>query len=184
MVSIPTLEPFAFVAGDTVQWRRVESNYLPADGWVLSYLFSSRGGTFSASSTDNGDGSHLVTLTAAATADYVPERYQWQAYVTLGVERHTVGWGETEVLAGLDGRPPADTRSTARRLLDAVEAALESRASTDQLSYSVGGVSLSRMSLADMIAARSRLQAEVLREKQAERIARGLGHSGNIRVRL
>lgn len=183
-MSIPSIEPKTVVAGDTVQWTRSEPNYLPEDGWTLAYVFTSAVEVFSVTATDNGDRTHLATISAATSAAFAPGEYRWQASVSKAAERHTVAWGATEVLADYASSPPADTRSTARRLLDAVEAALETRASSDQLSYSVGGVSISKMGLAEMMVARSKLRAEVAREKAAERIAQGLGHRGNIRVRL
>lgn len=182
--AIPTVEPDVIVAGDTVRWVKKLTDYLPADGWVLSYVFTSQAGVFSVVASDNGDGSHLASVTAADSAAYVPEAYRWQASVTKAAERHTVAWGATEVLPDYATYPPADVRTPAKQLLDAVEATLKGRATTDQASYSVGGVSIARLSMAELLQARSRLQGEVVREERVERIRKGLGHTGNILVRL
>lgn len=183
-MSIATTEPASFVAGDTVQWIKTVSDYLPADGWVLAYTWSSAGATFSVTASDNGDGRYLVDIPAATSIGYAPGEYKWQANVTLALERHTVDWGSMRVSPDYASTAPQDSRTTARRLLDAVEAALEGRADTDQLSYSVGGVSISRMTLSEMLAARNQLKAEVGREDHWERVRNGLGSPQNILVRL
>ena len=77
-----------------------------------------------------------------------------------------------------------DNRSHVKKVLDALEATLENKASQDQLSYSIAGRSLSRLSPTELIQWRDRYREEYNREVQAERIAQGLGNSNKIRVRM
>ena len=57
--------------------------------------------------------------------------------------------------------------SHAEKVLAAIEAALERCASTDQMNYSIEGLSLARTPIADLLTLRDRYKAEVVREKQA-----------------
>lgn len=185
MVNIATREPEAFVAGDTVEWTRSFGDYPPADGWVLSYVFTSIVGQFPATGADNGDGKFLVTLDAATTASIIEGSYTWQGAVTLSTIRHTIGTGLTQVAPDLLASPASrDTRGHNRIVLDAIESVIEQTATTDQASYSVDGISLSRMPWADLLSTRDRYRALVAREEAADRISKGLGHPSRLLVRL
>ena len=174
-----------FNAGDTVQWTRSVPDYRPDDGWVLEYTFSNLSGVFVAPSVDNGNGAYLVTITAADSGNVLAGEYSWQGYVSQAAERFTIGVGATTVLPDLASSPGGqDARIWARQRLDALEATLAGTATTDQGSYAIEGVSISRMPLPDMIQWRDRLRAEVNRQEHAERLAKGLGNPSNILVRL
>jgi hypothetical protein len=183
--TIPSIEPEQFAAGDTVQWYRSVSDYPPDDGWALTYAFVGAQGLFTATGVDNGDGRYLVTLDAATTATILAASYGWSGAVTQGLERHTIGAGTTVVLPDLLATgAPFDTRTRARKILDAITATIEGTATTDQASYSVGDVSISRMPIPDLLVMRDRFTAEVAREEHAERLRKGLGSAQNIMVRL
>lgn len=182
MSTIPTTEPRAFMAGDKVQWRRTFTDY-PAGTYTLRYAFVGRYGAFDVTCTDNGNGEHLATVLSEATEELNAGTYQWVAYVLDGVDRIRLAGGETCIEPNLIGAGPTDTRTWAERVLEAVEAALENRASSEQASYSMGGRTISKMTPDEMISARQRLKAIVNREKQAEALARGKGNVSIIRVR-
>jgi len=69
-------------------------------------------------------------------------------------------------------------------VLESIEAVLESRASIDQESYSINNRSLARTPIPDLVVLRDKYRGEYVREKRAERIRNGLGHSGTIKVRF
>lgn len=180
--TIPTTEPTRIVAGDTVQWTKSLPDYLPTDGWTLTYAFTLSGDQHTETAADNGDGTHLVTLSGTDTTALTAGIYSWQAYVTSGTERHTVGQGRMEVLPNLAASGYSttgyDNRSHVKKVLDAIEAVIEGRASSDQISMSVssGQVSrsLSRMSFAELIEVRNTYRFLYAREIRRERIERGL----------
>jgi hypothetical protein len=60
-----------------------------------------------------------------------------------------------------------DTRSHAERTLDAIEALIEGRATTDVASYSIAGRSLSRMTPDELVKWRSVYRAEVAAQRNA-----------------
>ena len=185
MTTIATREPDCFTAGDTVQWIKAVTDYLPADGWVLTYTFVMQGQKFQVTAIDNGDGRHLATITAADSAPIKDGHYHWVATVTKALERFTVGHGDVEVLPDLEASPEGrDTRTYAKQLLDAIEATIAGTATTDQASYSFDGVSITRMPMTELLSARDKMRAEVAREVARDRLSKGLGDQSRIFVRL
>ena len=144
MVEIPTQIPQAIFAGDILEWRRELDDY-PADAYTLTYYFSNASKKFEIAAVADGT-THAVSVAATVTTDYEPGRYRWHARADdASGDIRTVGDGWIVVLPS-----PADHtdwRSHARKMLDAIEAALEGQADKDQLnllSYSLGVVSVSR----------------------------------------
>ena len=77
-----------------------------------------------------------------------------------------------------------DTRSNARRALEAVEAYMADGNNLKAAGYTIAGRTLNRYTLADLIALKSHLQAEVQREDAAARSAAGLPDKRRIFVRF
>jgi len=184
-VTIATTEPASFIAGDTVKWKKSVSDYKPEDSWVLTYYFTKAGTQQKLTATDNGDSKHLVTLTAANSADWLPGEYKWQAVVTKTTERYIVDSGSLTVEIDFAQQTSGhDSRTYWETVLDNVKAVLEERATKDQSSYTIHGRQLSRTPLGDLIALHSKAVGEVAKEKRAEAIKNGLGHSGKILTRF
>lgn len=184
--TIPETEPTEIVAGDYIQWTKAEDTDLAiADGWVLSYAIVTAGKNIDIQTTDNGDNSHLATISAADSAKLPSGTYNWQSYITKATERYLVKTGVLKIsvnFADLDGG--FDGRSYWKITLENIEAVLQSRASKDQSSYTVNGRQLSRTSVPDLIALYDKAKAKVVAEEQAERQKNGLGGSNNIYVRF
>lgn len=166
-MAIPTTEPLELSAGDTWQWRRELADY-PAGVWSLSYVFTNATHAFSINATADGL-SHAIAVPKAITAPFFAGDYTWAAFVNTATERHQVATGNLKLCPDLSIVAPRDGRSFARRLLDAVEAALENRASTDQLdvieaTFRERGVKRSQGTL---LALRTQLSSEVRREENA-----------------
>lgn len=184
-VDIPTSEPTRVTAGDTVRWLKDLSDYLPADGWVLTYALVVSGVRIAVTATDYGDGRHYINLAATTTAAWGVGTYDWQAYVTKAAtsERYAIGSGRLEVLPNFATQPSGyDARSHARKMLDAIEAMLEGRASRgdiDLVTSAIGDRQLARKP-EHLLALRDRYRAEVASELAAER----LQASGRVMVRL
>ncbi len=178
-VEIPTIEPTTAIAGDTWEWTKDFTDY-PASTWTLTYYARSREGEFNFNATADGD-THAVTVAAATTAAYKAGRYGWTAVVTSGTERHTVGAGHLVVTPD-----PANTgaghdpRSHARKTLEAIEAVIEGRATMDQQRYTIGGRSLDRTPLKDLLEFRTQYRALV----NSEDAKNGALSTGRLSVRL
>lgn len=176
-----TIEPTSVYAGDTVAWTKTLSEY-PASLWTLTYSLVRDGGSITITATASGD-AHAVSVAKATTATWLPAEYTWTAYVSDATNRFTVETGTIRIKAN----PAAggyDSRSQAKRTLDAVNALLEGRAGSDVSSYSIGGRSVSKMPVTELLTWKSRLEAEYAREVAADRIARGLGTGRKIVTRF
>lgn len=185
--SYPQSEPEILVAGDRWAWKRTDlgADYPPAS-YALTYSarLESTGTEIEITASESGQ-DYIVEVASATTAGYTVGIYSWQAYITRTAdsERVTVGSGTFEIVANRDAAS-TDPRSHAKKVLDAIEAILEDRATKDQQAYTIRGRSLSRTPIPDLLELRKVYKAEVAREKQAEDIAAGRGHSGKIKVRL
>ena len=187
-MTTPTTEPLTFTAGDTLTWSKSFSDYKASEGWVLSYLVANTESTFTITAASAGDG-FLITQTSEATAEWPAGDYTWHAFVTQGAERHTVGYGSLTVHPNYAIHTSGiDARSHVKKVLDALEAMLEHKATQDQLSYSIGTGSssrtLARLSPEQVLEWYNRYKLLYAQELKAERIAKGLSHKGNIKVRF
>jgi GNAT superfamily N-acetyltransferase len=168
--TIPTTEPLTARAGDTWQWRRddLSSDY-PASAWTLKYYFRNAAGYFDVTAAADGD-EFAVSVAMATTAGYAVGHYDWFAVVESATERFQVDAGRLQVLPNMATAAAYDGRGFARKMLDAIEAALLSRATADQLDMvatQLGDRSLTR-DRASLIQLRSQFMAEAKREEAAQ----------------
>ncbi|MDY6790529.1 MAG: hypothetical protein SWH54_04590 [Thermodesulfobacteriota bacterium] len=180
MTDIPTKEPLSFRAGDTVKWKKSLDDY-PATSWTLKYFLVIQSDQKIITASPDGT-DFLITITAAASAGYVVGRYSYQARVeNVGGDKTTVGDGIVKVKPNLElATAGADYRSHVKAVLDALEATILGKASSDQLSYSIAGRSLSKLSPEELIAWRDHYRAEYLREERKA----GRGRPQKIKVQF
>lgn len=182
MADIPTTEPLQLRAGDTWQWTRSLADYPASDGWSLAYVLINATAKISILASASGD-DHAVTVAAATTAGYTAGAYDWVARASKSGQVFTVGSGRIAILPSL-AASTADLRTHARKVLEAIEAVLEGRASQDVLEYQIAGRSLKRIPVADLLMLRDRYRAEVAREDAANRVALGLPDRRRVFVRF
>lgn len=161
---LPTVEPSVLRAGDTWQWRRDDLPDYPAPDWTLTYAFRSAAAGFDITATADGP-AHQVAVPAETTAEYAAGGYDWTAFATLDTDRFQVGTGRVEVLADVAALVTHDGRTLARRMLDAVEATLDSRATAGQLDLVRIAAGDRQLERSDLLKLRSQLQLEVRREE-------------------
>lgn len=184
MSNIPNQEPAALRVGDTWRWTRTLADY-PAGAWTLKYRFKNAAGGFEVVSAASGT-DHSVTVAAGDTAGYAAGNYTWQAWVEGGVsEKYTVDSGS--VVLEADYRAASaitglDDRSHARKMLDQIEAWLETHG--DGVSeYEIAGRRM-RYDKAGLIKLHARYKAQVQAEENAARLARGEGIGRKIQFRI
>jgi len=183
--SIPSKEPAVFTAGDTIKWTKSLSDYLPADSWVLTYALVMSGKLINLTAADNGDGSHLVTITAATSAGYTAGIYHWQAYVTKSGERYKVGHGRLEVKPDFAAQTNGyDNTSHVKKVLDALEATILGKSSKDQMSYTINGTTVARMTPEELIKWQNHYRIMYKQELQAESLDNGFTPSNKGQVRF
>jgi hypothetical protein len=173
VTDIPTIEPVVVTAGDTWKWKRSLADYPASGGWSLRYVLASPTQRYTFDSSADGD-DHLVSRATGDTDDIVPGRYQWTAFARNGTERYQVGAGTLEVRPNVEGARPWDARTHARKVLEAIEAVLEDRATKDQEEYTIGDRSLKRTPIKDLMVLRDTYRLEVQREEATAAMAAGL----------
>jgi len=176
-------EPLKLVAGDRWQWRRDDLGDFPASSWTLTYYFKSATAQFSVVAVADG-AAFAVNVLPATTADYAPGEYQWRAYVSQAEDRREVDRGSLTVDPNFASAAIIDTRSHARKVLSAVEAVIEGRASKDQESYSINGRSLNRTPINDLLQLRKTYRALVEAEEAQARREAGQKSGNTLLVRF
>lgn len=183
-MTTPTQVPAELIAGDTWEWTRELADYPPATHSAAWY-FEKADGNFSVTAGESGS-DYTGTVAAGTSAGYRSGRYRWRLLVTRTADsvRKTVEEGWLEVLPDPAAPGNVDHRSTARVMLDNVEAYLRDPGNLVAANYSLAGRALSRWSRADLMVERDKLLAEVRSEDAAGRIAAGLGNPRRLYVRF
>lgn len=183
MPDLPTTEPSEVVAGDTVSWEKSIADYPATDGWTLKYRVINSAGKIDITATADG-ADYLVDESPATSAAWAAGQYTWVSYVEKSGARHTVGRGSITVKPDLAAESTSyDTRTTAKKTLDAIETWLTSR-DLGVAEYEIAGRRMKYIPVAELLSLRSKLKAEVTREEAAERLALGLQSKTKVTVRF
>lgn len=161
--------PSRITAGDTVEFSLPEDDYTPADGWVMYVQFVNADHRVVVEGVPVAGSSDFV-ISAAQTSAMPAGSYRATAYVERGtgvtLERHSIQSLMIEVVSGLLDSA-TDVRGHAAKMLDALEAVLEKRATTDVLKYEIRGRALERMPVEDLIRWRNYYRIELKKELAA-----------------
>ncbi len=174
------LVPERISAGVNLDFRVTKTAY-PAPDWAVSLIL--RGPAAIDVPAVAADRQHHFKVSAPVTSEWAPGVYWWVLRATRGDDVVQIDEGQLTVeldlavaAAGFDGR------SHAERVLRAIEAVIEGRASLDQQSYQINNRSLARTPIPDLLLLRDRYRAELRREKMA---AQGKGLLGRqVKVRF
>jgi len=169
--SIPTTEPLSVRAGETWRWSRSLADY-PAPTWELIYTLFSAGGLITITAVADGT-DHLVNVAPDATAAKVAGRYDWIAQVTNSTDKFQVGSGAIDILPAITAA--YDGRSHARKMLEAINALIEQRATDGDLDLvrSTVGDRATETDLSGLMKLRQQYAAAVVAEDQSAAAARG-----------
>jgi hypothetical protein len=155
--------------------------------WYARTNTASEGATITG--VAEGDG-WRITIPASTSANFDAGLWTWQAVATEDTNntQYTAGRGQFTVkaTASYTGTPGAfDDRSRAEIDLENVDAAIRTLSSGGMVQeYSIGGRSLRRYKMTELLELRSTLQNEVAMERRRERIRQGLGNPGLAKVRF
>lgn len=185
------------IAGDTLDFQVDVPEYPSGDGWTLKYRLTPQFTTpvqapVELTASGNADGSYQVTAAPAVTELWKAGSYQWSRWVEKSGARQTL-----DESGQCDIRPdPAETlqgddgRSHARKVLEAIEAVIEGRASQTQrevVAYTIGSRSQtfdSSETKADLVALKSKYEWLVANEAARDRIAKGQSNPRNVGIRF
>lgn len=185
------------IAGDTLDFQVDVPDYPSGDGWTLKYRLTPRFTSptqtpIELTAIANADGSYQVQAGPTATAAWTAGAYTWARWVEKSGARQTLNErGQLEVrpnpatsAAGLD------TRSHVRKVLEAIEACIESRASTTQremVAYAIGNRSQQfdpQDNRAALLELRSKYLWLVANEDAREQIAAGQPNPRMVGIRF
>lgn len=182
-------EPLALRAGESASWRKALPDYTPGAGWALKYRVV---GEAVVEFTATADGeAWLATLTAVQTGTLntgtagASKLARLFGYAEKGAERVVVYENALHVHANPTTLAAgSDTRSHARKVLEAIEATIEGRATSDQVAYTIQGRSLQRFSAEELLRLRASYRAAVAREEARDAAAAGRATGRRILVRF
>jgi hypothetical protein len=181
-------EPLEVVVGDFIQWKRSDlvDDYPPSE-YTATYVARITGGGANEiilTGTDGGD-YYLFTVTSAESANFSPGLYHWQLEIaqTSTGNRIVVDIGDFTALPDMDNNQ-ADPRIHAEIMIDKIESILEGKADADVSSYSIAGRSITKMTFEELMAARDRYRAELVKHENRELLKRGKSNGSTIKVRF
>ena len=151
----------------------------PAPDWSIDLILRgpSQIDIGSVSNVEN----HELRAAASVTKDWKPGRYRYEIRASNGDDVVTVESGEVKISPDLSAQVAGfDGRDHVRRVLDAVEAVIENRATIDQQHYQINNRSLTRTPMADLLKLRAKYRDELAGQKRAHR-GGGLGPQYKVR---
>ena len=180
--------PKTFRAGDYVQWRlpSTTDNFndpISSPDWSVTYYFRTNAEFEGASTTSTAylDGFEF-SLASSVTETFEVGEWFYQAVADKsGAEKQTIATGQFEVLESLvytGSTPPAyDGRSQVEKDLETIETAIRTLISGGAIKeYKIGNRNAKKYELAELLTLKSQYKVELVREKQAETMANGLGN--------
>jgi hypothetical protein len=183
----PTSEPNELQLGDFWAWKRTDlSTDYPTASYALSYEFNlvdgSTAANFTLTATESND-EYIIEV--SNTTSYTSGEYNWVSYITRSSDsaRIKLSEGFTEIQENY-ATTTSSVRSHAKKVLDAIEAVIENRATMDQSSMSIAGRSLSRLTIDELLQFRDRYKAEYLKEVKKARIKNKKDSGNTIKVRF
>ena len=173
--------------GDYVQWRipasqDVFGNSISSPDWSVVYYLRTNtgplGATINSSAFNDG---FQFTIASNVTATFTAGTWFYQAVANKsGAEKQTIYTGQFKVLESLEYSGTAvnyDGRSQVEKDLATIQAAIRNIISGGAVQeYKIGTRTAKKYELSELIQLESRYKAELVREKQAEMIANGLGN--------
>jgi hypothetical protein len=159
--------PARIAAGESIAWRWSNTNF-PASAWTLTYSLLNESAKIQFTAGVSHE-HHLIQVASNVSANWAPGEYSWQAHISREGERYKVDEGSVTILADFANADGVDPRSHVKKVLDALEASIENRASKTQMQQSVGGAQIQHMSLTEQITLRDRYRLKYQKELAAKR---------------
>ena len=165
-------------------WTLASSDYPAADGWVIEYTLINSEEQHSFTSTNVG-GTHSISVDADASSGYGVGEYFYQAVAKKDTALHLVETGYLVVKPGFrDLESGFDARPHCKKVLDAIEALLENKATKDQARYIIGSRRLDRYTFEELLVLRDKYRAEWKSYQRAEKLKQGIGGRNVVLVRF
>lgn len=162
--------PAQIIAGDSLRLVIAVGDYPASAGWAVALVLQALAGAAPMTvNASDGTAEWVIALSSAASADLTPGAYRYLIAATKDGNRSTIETGQVEVLPD-PAAAATDQRSAARRALDAIDAVLESRASSEDMEFTFeDGRALKKVPHVDLLALRRHYARIVARESSKGR---------------
>ncbi len=164
--------PKEITAGFTIEWSETPAGY-PSSSYTLqaTLIEKTTGTTSTVTAAAVGDG-YAFTIPAATSAAYTAGDYRLYLYAVSGLEKYLIGQQDITVRPNpLTGG--VDIRDHIKKMLDAINATLEGRATQEYASMSIDGKSITQMDPDTLLRLRGYYVNEYRKLQNADRIANG-----------
>ena len=161
--------PTELLAGTTLDVNASYSDYSSVSYSGVLY-FNNASNNYTVSGTSLSDGSFDFIVSASGTQNFVSGDYNYYVFAVQGSTKTVADSGSIRILPAISLGVAVDTRTANKRVLDAVDATLEGRATDDVLNYSIAGRTLAKTPVADLVALKKLYESKVFEE---ERISNG-----------
>ncbi len=183
--------PTNILAGDTYTYTVSNADYPASAGWTLKVTINNPTVRLQVSATTNADGESYDVALASADTDGLTTGglYLYHESVEKGsgatLQRHTIYAGTVNVTKDVTtGSTATDARSTARKMLDAVETTILANLGKGHETMQIAARAIGYRSWEEMLRVRNRLAMEVKAEDDAFLIAQGLEPNKPVRTRF
>lgn len=170
------LLPKVLYAGDKLEFTESDSDYKASDSWTMKYKLINATTNITFVSTADGD-DHKFTITSAISAAWTIGKYRFVQYAEKAAVIEHLARGIVEVKADIVSLATYDFRTHALKTLEALEAAIERRATKEQMSIAIGVRGSSRqlqfLAMDELIRARNYYQNLVNQEEANDLIDQG-----------
>ena len=188
-MSYKTDFPDKINAGDSIQfvspaYDSEGTELTNANGYTAYVILSNDTNKYSGTTTTDTTEGFLFEIPTAVTELWVVGNYSVSVFADDGINRYLISKKFTEVKPDLFSVANADTRSMARQIRDALEAAILGQATNNQLSMSIAGRSIQRMSLEELITAKQKYDRFVSDEEAKQDLIDGKPSRSTIQIRF
>jgi hypothetical protein len=162
--------PSDFYAGDKVEFEQSFSD-IDVSLYTLKYVLLNASDKIEIDATeDTINSKYTVSLSSATTALYTSGEYKLYYILTetSSGDSQTFEYITIVIKDNILNLSNKDISSHNKKVLEAIKAVIENRASYDQMSYSIGGRSLTRMPIKDLLHFKDYYQALVTKELEEE----------------
>lgn len=169
--------------GDTIDETISLPNYPAGDGWSLKIVITNSANKYVIESTADGDDHSIDVAGGGGTDTWTAGKYRWVAFAIKDGKRQRISSGDIEVLPDVEALA-ADLRSHAEKVLEAIEAVIEGKASTDDYDTTVNGKRLVRYNYEELLKLRNQYRAEVKAQRWGRDKRQGKNAANLARVRF
>ena len=152
-----------FNAGDTLNFD-IEVPDKFKDGYTYTYYLKDKNGN---SITISSNSTHFF-VSSSTTSTYIPGMYSYVLYAEKNGERYKLYEDIVNIKADITTANTYDNRTHAQKVLDSINAILENKDEVEE--YTIGGRSIKRMSIDELLKWKKYYTAEVQKEKNKQNI--------------